>query len=133
MFQSLLMLFLGCASNEIALKAIGTYLNVQLPTNSNWGTWLNAIRKKREDENRKAKWGKWAENDFSQDVYQRLDAIKDADRNPTMHAGSAYTAEGAKEIFELTRGFMEKIASKMDEDGEPLTSKISNDDLRFDR
>jgi hypothetical protein len=34
-----------------------------------------------------------------------------------MHVETTYTPEKAKDIFDLTKGFMKKIASRMDENG----------------
>ena len=63
---------------------------------------------------------KWAKNDFFQDVYMRIDAIKDAQRNQTMHVESIYTEDEASLIFKNTQAFMQKIASQMDESGLPV-------------
>lgn len=62
---------------------------------------------------------KWIESDFFQDVWQRLDAVKDAQRNSTLHIERVYTEAEAREVFSTTRSFMQKIASRMDENGEP--------------
>jgi hypothetical protein len=40
--------------------------------------------------------------------------------NPTMHVESKYTDEEAEHIFIAVRGFMKKLASRMDESGQPL-------------
>jgi hypothetical protein len=99
---------------EIALKAVRQCLGVSA-SGRNWGDALKDIR----DERAKRGLVKWAKNDFFQDVYGRLDAIKDAWRNTTMHVENVYTEEDAARIFDYTKGFMEKIASHMDENGLP--------------
>jgi len=100
---------------EIALKATNSCLGLPMPANRNWGGILAQIR----DERLKRGGTKWADNDFFQDVWQRMDSIKDAQRNTTMHVESIYTEEEASVIFESTKAFMKKIASRMDEDGNP--------------
>jgi hypothetical protein len=52
-------------------------------------------------------------------MYALLDAVKDAWRNPTMHIETKYTPEEASNIFATVRGFMKKVAGRMDENGEP--------------
>ncbi len=99
---------------EIVLKAIGLSLEVGCPKNDNWGMWLGHIR----DEYIKIKAG--PDKDFYQDVYQRLDAIKDASRNPTIHVETIYTEEEAKLILKTTEMLYRKIASRMDENGAPV-------------
>jgi Spy/CpxP family protein refolding chaperone len=86
------------------------------PTNKNWGAWLKAIIDERLKRN---VGGKWSGSDFFQDAYQRLDAIKDAQRNSTMHVEIIDTEEMARQVFEATRSFTKKIASGMDESGDP--------------
>jgi hypothetical protein len=99
---------------EIALKAVSRCLSLPPPANPNWGMWLNPIR----DEN-KRRGAKWSDHQFFQDVYQRLDAIKDAQRNPTLHVATTHTEEEAFLIFKVTENFMKKLAARMDENGDP--------------
>lgn len=99
---------------ERALKAVNACLGLPLPNNPSWGIWLNEIRQER------LKRGKnWQENDFFQDVWQRLDSIKDAQRDPTMHVQTIHTEQEASIIFSNTEAFMKKLASRMDENGDP--------------
>lgn len=100
---------------EIALKAVSAHLGVTAPSNPNWGTWLGGVRGECQRRGRG-----WADFNFFQDVWQRIDAIKDAQRNQTMHVETVYTEEEAMLIFKATEGFMKKIASRMDEGGLPL-------------
>jgi DNA topoisomerase IA len=48
-----------------------------------------------------------------------MDAVKDAWRNATMHVENKYTEEEARRIYDAVRGFMMKLASRMDEQGMP--------------
>jgi hypothetical protein len=101
-------------ATEVTLKAVHACIGADSPRDKNWTNWLTPIR-----EERIRRTTKWAENDFFQDVWQRLDSIKDAQRNRTMHPDSVYTEEEARIIFESTRAFMKKVALRMNEDGEP--------------
>lgn len=100
---------------EITLKAVSKCLGLHAPASPNWGSWLQPIR-----EDVKNRGSKWADYSFFQDVWQRIDAIKDAQRNQTMHVETIYTDEQALLIFKSTEGFIQKIASRMDEQGRPL-------------
>lgn len=104
---------------EVVLKAVSACLGLAAPRNPNWGTWLDPIKTEIQ---RRSPVGsrKWAKNDFFQDVYMRIDAIKDAQRNQTMHVESIYTEDEASLIFKNTQAFMQKIASQMDESGLPV-------------
>jgi hypothetical protein len=100
---------------ELVLKSAHACLGLTSPKSLNWTDWLTPIR-----EERLRRGGtKWAENNFFQEVWQRLDSIKDSQRNSTMHVESIYTEEEARIIFENTRLFMQKVADRMDQDGEP--------------
>jgi hypothetical protein len=100
---------------EIALKAIHGCLGLTAPDNPSWGIWLKQIR---DDRVRRGD-RKWPENDYFQDVYSRLDAIKDAQRDPTLHVQTIHTEDEADLIFRNTKALMKKIACRMDENGEP--------------
>lgn len=100
---------------EITLKAISRCLALGVPTNPNWGTWLSPIRA----EMQKRRSG-WSDFTLFQDCWQRIDAIKDAQRNQTMHVETVYTEEEALLIFKNTEAFLKKVASRMDEHGLPL-------------
>lgn len=103
---------------EIALKAIGKSLGIKPPPrNDNWGIWLGAIKdaitKRGQDR-------AWVDKDYYQDIYQRLDSVKDASRNPTMHVETIYPEEEAEILFRITELLFRKIASRMDQDGNPV-------------
>lgn len=100
---------------EIALKAVALCLAVTPPSNPNWGSWLTAIRN---ENNRRT--NRWADFNYFQDLWQRIDSIKDSQRNQTMHVATVYTEEEAMLIYKATEGFMKKLASRMDESGLPL-------------
>ncbi|MES2973261.1 MAG: hypothetical protein V4757_06615 [Pseudomonadota bacterium] len=104
---------------EIVLKAISANLALAPQNNPNWGQWLDSIRKGIESRSPiGAK--KWSEHAFFQDVYQQLTAIKDAQRNPTLHTETIHTDAEAHLIFRNSESLMQKIAARMDEKGLPL-------------
>jgi hypothetical protein len=53
-------------------------------------------------------------------IHSALDAMNNPYRNETMHLDAKYTCAEALHIFELVKGVMQKIASRMDEQGLPL-------------
>lgn len=99
---------------EVALKATHAYLGL-IVSDRNWGVLLSQIRTERV-----RRGPTWVDKDYFQDLYARLDAIKDAWRNTTMHVENDYTEEEARLILGNVRGLMEKIASRMDEKGLPV-------------
>ena len=103
---------------EIALRAVNICLgapSVLIGSEKNWGTILKRMRDARD-----AKAKNWKEKDIFAEIYALLDAVKDAWRNATMHVENKYNEEEAVHIFILVRGFMQKIAYRMDESGLPL-------------
>jgi hypothetical protein len=52
-------------------------------------------------------------------LYGAIAGMQNPYRNETMHLSAKYTAPEALHIFELVKGLMQKIASRMDENGEP--------------
>ena len=101
---------------EVALGAV--YQCLGLPPmdkkDRSWGNVLGKIDiecKRREV---------WKEQEFFRDIHERLNAIRHAQRNSTMHVESIYTPEDAKLVFDNTKLFMVKLASRMDQDGQPL-------------
>ncbi|WP_435627530.1 hypothetical protein [Candidatus Ferrigenium straubiae] len=103
---------------EIALRAIHSCLGIEVALTGNERNWGNILARIREET---AKRGNgWAEKTYFKEIYARLDAVKDAWRNNTMHVESIYTEQEAKILFDNTRALMQKIASRMDEHGLPL-------------
>lgn len=101
---------------EVGLNAVRKHLRVPEPTSppkNNWGIQLNQIRDKIRGLNGK-------EADYFNGVAASLDSIKGAWRNPTMHVENKYTDDEAEHIFALVKGFMVMIASRFDENGDPV-------------
>lgn len=102
---------------ESALRAIHLCLKITSPSDAtarNWGAVLNRIR-----DNIKGRGNAFAERDLFQEMYALLDAVKDAWRNGTMHVEDKKTESEAEAILIAVRSFMTKVASRMDEHGQP--------------
>jgi hypothetical protein len=100
---------------EAGLDAIRTCLAIPRPNNPNCGTILTPILGKVTAMGRG-----WPETVFFEDVHGRLDIVRRAWRNGTMHVEIVYTEEDAQILFDATKALMQKIASRMDENGQPL-------------
>jgi hypothetical protein len=54
-----------------------------------------------------------------EELHASLDAVKNPWRNATMHVERKYTDDEAEHVFAAVRGFMMKLASRCDENGDP--------------
>lgn len=102
---------------EAGLRAVHGCLGIGVELVGNDRNWGNVLARIREEIRRRD--SKWAEKDYFKEIYARLDAVKDAWRNDTMHVEGVYTEDEAKVLFDNTRAFMQKIASRMDGQGNP--------------
>lgn len=110
---------------EISLRAV--YASMGLPAitkdwEKNWSKILERVKK--DIDARKSatppRWINTGDKDFFEDAYASLDAVRVAWRNATMHVENKYSPEEARYLFTVVKGFMQKIASRMDESGSPL-------------
>jgi hypothetical protein len=106
---------------EIGVRAVARCLGIPdpLPADRSWGPVLKKVR-----EGIDAKWPTVAarssgDGELFDALYASLDAVKNPWRNPTMHPANKYTDDEAEHIFVAVRGFMMKLASRCDENGEP--------------
>lgn len=102
---------------ELGLRAVSSTLQgppILEGNDKNWSSILKNIR------DAKSAKGKWNGMQFFNEVYAKLDSVKGAWRNPTMHIEKKYTPEEAQEIFTTVKIFMKQISSRMDEQGLPL-------------
>jgi hypothetical protein len=53
-------------------------------------------------------------------LFALLEAVRNPWRNATMHVENKYTYDEAEHILVAVKGFMRKLASRMDEQGQPL-------------
>jgi hypothetical protein len=108
---------------EIGIRAVARCLQIpdpMRPIERNWGCILEQIKKGIE-----RRWPTVADRMHGdgatlEALYASLDAVKNPFRNSTMHVDKKYTGDEAKNIFATVKGFMDRVASRMDEDGQPL-------------
>jgi hypothetical protein len=107
---------------EIGVRATARCLQVPDPTKPNERNWGHILA-----ETRKAIEAKWptgavrmsGDRALFEDLYASLDAVKNPWRNATMHVERTYTEDQAEHILVAVKGFMMKLASRCDENGEP--------------
>jgi hypothetical protein len=107
---------------EGSVRAVARCLSIPDPTKPaerNWGFVLGEIWKGIEK-----KWPTVAtraagEGAFFEALYASLDAVKNPWRNATMHPASKYTDDEAEHVFVAVKGFMMRLASRCDENGDP--------------
>lgn len=106
---------------EIGIEAVRLCLGIPdpvKPADRNWGSILSKV-----DAAIKAKKGHWSnatDQTFFEEIYASLEAVRVAWRNTTMHVEKKYTQEEAEHICLAVKGFMKKLASRVDENGQPL-------------
>ncbi|SRR6266849_504177 len=109
---------------EIGIQAVRASLGIPSPIKDSERNWGKILEKIKEEMGRRsaAKPLEWNANDkeFFAEAYASLDAVRVAWRNTTMHVENKYTEDEAEHIFGAVRGFMKKLASRMDEQGQPL-------------
>jgi hypothetical protein len=114
---------------EVALDAISLCLRVPRPLKpgeKTWGAILGRLKTELDNRENLMFERQWTDMSEGGDklvfrrIYASLDAIKGAYRDPTMHVESVYTEREARHLFALCKGFMEIVASRLDEKGEPL-------------
>ncbi|WP_439542840.1 hypothetical protein [Hyphomicrobium sp.] len=111
---------------EIGLESIRTSLGLPRPTKGQhkaWGAALDVIKTEieaREKLTHLRQWTDLADKKFFDGAHMMLVAIKNGCRDDTMHIESTYTDDEATHLFALTKGFMQKVASRLDENGLPL-------------
>jgi hypothetical protein len=108
---------------EIGIRVTATCLGIPDPTKPNDRNWHEILKKiKGETDARFANktWKPSGDKEFFDSAYVSLDAVRIAWRNPTMHIENKYTPDEADDVFVAVRLFIKKLASRMDEQGQPL-------------
>lgn len=110
---------------EVGIHAVARCLSVPDPvkgSGKNWGVILKNIHAARTAKSSATpkNWGIPSDEAYFDAIHATLDAVRNAWRNTTMHVENKYTTEEAEHIFVTVRGFMMKLASRMDEQGLPL-------------
>lgn len=103
---------------EIGLTALGLKFGVSL-AHTNWAPAIEQIESRIRDMHKDPAWKALADGKEQQEFYAQaashFGVLKDAWRNYTMHTRGIYTEEQAEQIFENTKGFMQKLATKLHE------------------
>ena len=107
---------------EAGITALSRSLGIPDPTKGSqrsWGTLLQNI-KGEIDKKWPANTGRMSGDAQAFDeMYGALSGMQNPYRNSTMHLAATYSADEAKHIFEVVKGFMARLASRMDQDGLP--------------
>lgn len=106
---------------EIGLKAVRTCLKLPpLPVGKqqNWGDVLRQIWDETGARNKAAD-PAWMtqQKSFFENAHADLSSVKNAWRNPSMHADLNYDSERAEDIFSMTKSFMRHLAEHVNESG----------------
>lgn len=107
---------------ECGLKSTAACLSNPPPTSGsdrNWGNILQNIKDAREVKTKGNAWINTADKEFFADAFASLDAVRVAWRNTTMHVEKNYTDDQAEHVLIAVKGFMTKLAFRMNENGEP--------------
>jgi len=110
---------------EVGITAARKSLGIPDPIKHGERNWGDILRKfdvelKARNAQQPKRWSTMSDEDFFAEVYVSLDAVRNVWRNSTMHVEKTYTEEEAEHIFSAVRGFMRKLASRVDENGLPL-------------
>lgn len=113
--------FIRCL--EGALEAFSKWLSVApstKPAQRNWGNKLAEI-----SDQAKVKWPNAADRisgngKFYEEIYAVFSSMRNPYRNGTMHLEKKYLPEEAYELMILIKGVLNRISSKMDQDGLPF-------------
>jgi hypothetical protein len=87
----------------------------------NWGAILRNVKIELDRRNAAggSGWSTPSDRQFFDEAYVSLDAVRNTWRNSTMHVESKYNEEETEHILSAVRGFMRKLASRLDENGLP--------------
>lgn len=108
---------------EAGVRALSRSLGIPDPTRGaerSWGSLLRAIREELEKRWPASTGRMTGDAQLFDNMYGALSGMANPYRNATMHLDEKYTLEEAKHIFEVVKGFMQKLAVRMDENGLPL-------------
>lgn len=105
---------------EVGIGAIRQSLNLPDPIKPSDRNWGNILKKIKDGIDHKPATWKTGDKELFEEAYASLDAVRAAWRNSTMHIENKYNPEEAEHIYTVVKGFMKKIASRMDEHGQPL-------------
>jgi hypothetical protein len=101
---------------EVALQVLYKSLQLTMPTKPAWESMLRPLRSELVKPHRNQRSAQWQKHDaFYCGATERLLAVKDAWRNPTMHVERSYAAEEARDIWTGVRAYMRQLATVLHE------------------
>lgn len=106
---------------EVALKALGAFLEIGDPvkgTDRNWGTVLTKIKTKMDEKYPNKGRLPGTVGTVVEGVYMTLDAVKNPWRNATMHTENTYQPFEASHILQAVNAVFIRLAGLCDEDGQ---------------
>jgi len=104
---------------EIGIGSVRQSIGIPDPIKGADRNWGAILRKIKDAIDRKSTPWKPGDKALFEEAYASLDAVRAAWRNATMHVESKYNPDEAEHIYAVVKGFMRKIASRMDESGQP--------------
>jgi hypothetical protein len=107
---------------EAVIGALSRCLGIPDPTKAsdrNWGKVLGNIKDELDKRWPSSSTRLSGDGEFFDGAYAALAAMQNPWRNATMHLDQKYTEEEAKHVFEVVKGFMMKLADRMNENGAP--------------
>jgi len=108
---------------EAGVRAISRCLGIPDPTKGrdrNWGNISRSIHTELERRWPASSGRMTGDAQLFDEIYGAFSGMQNPYRNATMHLEANYTAPEALHIFEIVKGLMQKLASRMDEQGLPL-------------
>src|SRR5882724_6262350 len=114
--------FHSIRSLEAAIRAMSRCLGIPDPTRAagrSWGNLLKVIKAEID-----VRWltttdRLLGDGRMFEETYAALAAMQNPYRNATMHLDHKYTEDEAQNLFEIVKGFMNRIADRMNENGDP--------------
>ena len=110
---------------EVALEAVRLCLQLPIPQKKGDKTWGAALGSFEAELNNKdnllwpKQWSSMADKKIFSEIHASLLLFKSEWRDPTMHLESTYDPDAAAHLFALVKGFMQKVANRLDETGHP--------------
>ena len=115
--------FHSIRSLEAAISAMSRCLGIPDPTKGSQRSWANLLRDIKNELDRRwpASTGRMSgDAKLFDEAFGALAGMQNPYRNSTMHLADKYTPDEAKHIFDVVKGFMARLAERMDEQGLPL-------------
>jgi hypothetical protein len=106
---------------EAAIEALSRCLGIPDPTKAADRSWFKLLAAMKAEIDRRWPPSQLPGDDarFFGEAHAALAAMQNPWRNATMHLEQKYTPDEARHILGMVEGFMKKLASRMDENGEP--------------